>query len=639
MKKFILILVALAACPSFAQLHKEFDWKKTTEYIQGISTDSTNHVIAIEENYYIDYVTKFNSNIKLYKTKHNLLQINSTKGIESHNRIYIPMHNAVKIVTLKARVISPNGETTYLNKEDIKELENVEEYGNYKIFALKGVYIGSQVEVFYTIEENLTSLGSIVFQKSYPILNSTIIIDYPDNLILRSKSINGYANLKKGYSGSRKVRQKASQSNIEAMTDEESATPEANRMKLSYVISSISSEYKPWPNLIDNIRKQYLNLSAKGQKKLIKSFEAYIDKHPFDNKIVSICEFVSNNFNVVRNNNSDNLDVLKNIIDTKQASELGIVKVYVALLKAHEIPFELVLTSNRYKHKFDPDFFTLSNLQTMLIYFPEVDKYIVPEYTNSRLDNAPGNYISNKAIFIKDKGKAVFKTIRIPESSETITHVIYTIALDDLVANINAKYNLTGYKADSYRNAYSYFDKENKLDVFQTDYILSGIDDIEISKFDATNSEYYHAVNGVPFTMEMDFSADSFIEEVGNDFLFNYGKTIGKQMEFYQEAKRVNPIENHHNKRYEYRFEIKIPEGFQPKGLDDINIDKSLFIGEEEICLFKSRYEVNNNTIVIYVNENYNKLKIDLEHYDKFKDVINAAYDFSKKSILFERVE
>jgi LAS superfamily LD-carboxypeptidase LdcB len=43
------------------------------------------------------------------------------------------------------------------------------------------------------------------------------------------------------------------------------------------------------------------------------------------------------------------------------------------------------------------------------------------------------------------------------------------------------------------------------------------------------------------------------------------------------------------------------------------------------------------NTVTITVNEYYNKIRLSKDHYEAFKNVINAAADFNKVVLVFEK--
>ena len=97
------------------------------------------------------------------------------------------------------------------------------------------------------------------------------------------------------------------------------------------------------------------------------------------NKINLIDNYIKNNF-IVQDNSSAEFSRLDYILKNKKGSNIGIVQLYSSLLLYNNIDYELLITSNRYFNKFDPDFFNPDNLREILFYLPEIKKYIIPRF-------------------------------------------------------------------------------------------------------------------------------------------------------------------------------------------------------------------------------------------------------------------
>jgi len=634
-----IILVSLFfTYTSYAQLYKSHDWEKTPTTFTIDKEDEALASVAIKEKYLIQYYkTALGKGYRLYETKHSIIHVNSEKGVNRHNRVYIPTRSILKVIDIKARVIAADGSIKLLNKKNIKELKNVKNYGNFKIFALEGVTKNSQLEFIYTVEKRISGVGTVVAQKDYKVKTSEVIIRKPNSLNLDIKPYNNFPELKEKKVEGNKFAYTAIANDIPAMIKEGSATPNANRMKISYMVKSQYNYNDMWDNLETNLINRFVKISPKKVKKIISGFEKYKTKNEQTEIINTICNYVNSTYNIVRNYDPI-YDQIRTIISKKQASDQGIIKVYTALLNHYKIPYQIVLTSNRYNHKFDPYFYSNLNLQQVLIYFPEKEKYIQPDDVNTRLDYAPHTYISNKGFFIANNEYSEFKTLEVPESDHTITDRTITVSIDDQnSATVKTHQKLTGYKAHNQRGAYKYFLKKD-INEFKNIFAVSGFEDAELLTFDVKNDNFDYVTENTPFIMDWSYTAESLIEEVGNDVLLNIGKVIGTQTEFYQEVARVNPVEIAYPNKYKYVFEILIPDGYEPKGLESLKIDEKLVIDGAEICLFKSDFEIIENKIIIQAQEDYNTLKIALEHYETYKDVVNSAFDFSKKSILFQKI-
>jgi len=636
--KLLLIIFFCLVNGSYAQLYKSHDWEQTPIYEKLSDDDKALASVAIKEKHLIQYYqTVFNSKIKLFETTHSIIRINTEKGIKKHNRVFIPTRNTVKVIDIKARVLTANGKITILNKKNIKELKNVKGYGNFKIFAIEGVTKDSQVEFIYTVEKQIRAVGSVVIQKDYKVKKAEVILRKPKSLLSQIKTYNNFPEFDVKVVEGNKKAYVSSIEEVPAMINEESATPDANRMKVSYVVRG-SANVDMWNNLKDGLSKNFINLKSKKIKGLVSAYEKYKasqEQHQYD--VNTISNFINNTFNIIRDNNSEfnDIDV---ILSKKQATSQSITKVYTALLNHYNINYELVLASDRYHHKFDKSFYSNFNLQELLIYFPEYDKYIVPSYVNSRLDYAPLEQINNTAVFIADDNYN-FVDIKVPPTEYTKTYRDFYLKIntDDLFGVVKCKQKLTGYKASNMRGAYKYLIKED-YNRFKNITATNGIEDAEIENFNVSNEQIDLITDNVPFEIDWTYTSENMVEEAGNDLIFNIGKVIGTQMEFYQEIERVNPVEIRYLNAYNYLFKVVIPKGYKPIGLKDFIVDEKVIIDKEEACLFTSEYEIKDNHIIIKVSEVYNMLTMDLEYYEGYKKVINSAFDFSKKSILFQKI-
>ena len=135
--------------------------------------------------------------------------------------------------------------------------------------------------------------------------------------------------------------------------------------------------------------------------------------------------------------------------------------------------------------------------------------------------------------------------------------------------------------------------------------------------------------------MKSTIESSSIIEDAGGSYIFQVGKVIGVQSELYQEKKRENPIEMQYPNQYNYTITVDIPEGYTLDGLESLVIDKQLELDGEKLCYWNSNYEIINSKLVITIEESYRVNEFPIEHYEAFRNVINAASDFNKAAILF----
>ena len=171
------------------------------------------------------------------------------------------------------------------------------------------------------------------------------------------------------------------------------------------------------------------------------------------------------------------------------------------------------------------------------------------------------------------------------------------------------------------------------------DYLTgSGIEDKVIESYEVENGDMNQTEYNKPFITKSTISSESIIEDAGDSYLFQIGKVIGTQSELYQETERVNPIEMTYPNQYDYTITVNIPDGYTVEGLNSLNIDKSYKSNstDEKICKFESSYKLEGNKLIITIQEFYKSNEYDLNRYEEFRSVINAASDFNKASIVFK---
>jgi len=316
-------------------------------------------------------------------------------------------------------------------------------------------------------------------------------------------------------------------------------------------------------------------------------------------------------------------------------------KAYGHYLKALNVPYEIVITSNRFEFKFDPDFFIPNMLRDFIIYLPTEKKYIAPDRIENRVGEAPFNLLGNYGLFIQDNYDYYFKKIveEDPQYSR-INRIIDVIFLDDFEkVSVEEYQEYTGHWSETNRAVLA-LSSEQGIKEFK-DYLTgTGIEDKEIVEYTVENADMNQLEYNKPFIVKSKMTSGSLIDDAGDIYIFEVGKLIGTQSELYQETKRINPIEMQYPNQYDYTITVEIPEGYGIEGLNTLVIDKSYKSGTgEKICKFESNYKLDGNKLVITIQEFYKSHEYDLARYEEFRNVINAASDFNKASILLKAKE
>jgi hypothetical protein len=638
MKKNIVIIFLLAITSSFAQHYKTYDWSKKPQHHTLSSEELKESSIGILKKHIVEYVSG-TSNPNCFETEHTIVRVNDDKGIARHNTVYIPMQGVKNVIEIKARTINSKGKVMLLDQNNIKEIKNVEEYGDFKIFAIEGVEKNSEIEVLYTVEKEFDMFGSQALQTNYKIkeveflfitgnLNSEIKV-YRTNQTFKDVSKDGQ---------NAKV---LILKDIPAMVEEEYATPNANKIEVAYQCYPIGQTYTQdmfWGNVSNNVGSKFFPESASDETNddLALITEGKTELSNFE-KASRIDNFIKTNFTIVKNNNEE-LTNLSYILKNRSASDYGILKAYGHYLTALEVPYEIVITANRFQFKFDPDFFIPNMLRDFIIYLPTEKKYIAPDRIENRVAEAPFNITGNFGMFINSDYNYYFKKIK--EEDPSYSRIYRQM-------DINFLNDFEKVSVKEYQEYYGHWSETNRAVLSLTseqgmkefkDYLTgSGIVDKDIVEYTLENTDINQLEYNKPFIVNSKILSESLIEDAGDRYIFEVGKVIGTQSELYQETERINPIEMQYPNQYDYSISVTIPEGFEVEGLNSLVIDKSYQSATgEKICKFESNYTLNDDKLVITIQEFYKSNEYDLHRYEEFREVINAASDFNKAAILIK---
>ena len=643
MIKRLTFILFIASTNCFAQYYKTYDWNDSPKLHKVTENESNEASVGILEKFIVEFTkSDFGLTPYVFETKHSIIRVINEKGISKHNTVYIPMYDVKEMLDIKARTVNAEGKITLLNKDNIKEIKNVEEYGDFKIFAIEGVEKNSEIEVLYTVQKEYTMHGSETMQNEYFIKESQFLFITGE---LNSK-IKAYRTEQKFESLT--INDKQAKSlilhNIPAMIDEEYATPNANKIAVVYQCFPKDQNITQkmfWNNIVENVGGKFFpdQVSPLVKTDIDNLIKGNLDISTFE-KASLVDNFVKSNFTIVKNNNAELTD-LEYIIENRTSSDFGIMKLYGHYLKALDIEYEIVITANRFNLKFDPDFYTPNMLRNFLIYLPTIEKYISPDRIEYRVSEAPANLLGNYGLYITQSFEYYFS--KIVQSDLNYSRIVRNtnITFDEDLANVTLKQyqEHLGHWAVTSKAILS-LSTEQGIKEYEDYLTSSGIEDKVVESFETENTDMNSLEYNLPFITRCTITSESLLEEAGDSYIFQIGKVIGTQSELYQETERVNPIEMQYPNQYDYDIKIHIPDGYTAEGLEVLNIDESFkSVTGEKICKFESSYKLEGNTIVITIQEFYKSNEYDVNRYEEFRSVINAASDFNKTSILFNAVE
>lgn len=644
LKTILTLLLLTNTAINFGQdfSFKNYDWLEKPDKIEISELYKNSKEVILNRTEKIEIIVTGNT-AKQYHLNHEKIFINSDEAIERNNKIYISFGNNETVLINKVRVILNNGNIITLNPEDIKEEIDKERGVKYNYFAVNGLEKGAIIEKLYLLEENPELKGkTIKMQAKLPISKLSFQLIYPKNLIFKTKSYNDLSN---PTINDEELEGKSvltlNEKDIPALDDDEKYSNWDVKIKLfryklegnSYNGAKNLYNYKEFAtNVHNNIN---INLDKK-QQKTIDDFCATIpESNDEQEQIWNIENKIKKTITFDRYINSK--DNLTEIIKSKQANEIDILKLYKAVFKNFKIENNVVFTSSRYKIPFDTEFESYENLNDFLLYFPSVKKYLSPKEIEFRIPLFPKYLGNNYGLFIKEKEFAGttmaisdVSFIEIPgtDISHDYMDIIVDFTKDITNPNITSKLSFGGYSGFNMQPIKDFY----PADQYQA--ILKNIAEnysvkTEYKTLNASNDGVEN-VGKKPFVLDLTFEGKDLIQTAGDKYLFSIGQIIGRQMEFYQENKRVLPVEIDYPHFYTRKIKIILPQNATIQNLEKFNMDFKTVINNKTEAAFTSNYNKTDNEIIVENTEYYNIINYPLSSFEDYKAVINAAADFNK---------
>jgi hypothetical protein len=129
------------------------------------------------------------------------------------------------------------------------------------------------------------------------------------------------------------------------------------------------------------------------------------------------------------------------------------------------------------------------------------------------------------------------------------------------------------------------------------------------------------------------FTIKGVINKAGKNYLLDVGKMIGTQFEIKEdETKRTSNIYFSYARTLVNTVTITLPAGYTADGLNDLNMNV-----DNEAMSFKSTAKLEGGKIVITTTKVYKKAEDKKENWNKWLDVLDAAYKFTQKKIILKK--
>lgn len=647
----VLFLMSLAIYGQDKPFVSSYNWDESPNY--DVDNKSEDPMMALKEKYVVEFAFSEENSFTEHYLEHKVLWLNSNDKIEDYNKIYLPYSSTSELIENKARVITKDGKVIDLDDSKILTATDEETGKSYKYFAFEGIEKGSIIEYFY-VEKTKPSYSGTAFRLQSDFEKNNVEFDLysPSNLVFKFKTYNGLPEMVKDTLLKDRNHWRIRLKNLKSLAKEEQSPYTASRgflvYKLDKNLKTNKGDLSSYGKVAQNIYNYYYAEPSKKANIQIQDFIAPLTQKEDSNesKIRRLDNTIKSSF-ILSESGGDDLKDLEVILKKKVASSTGMIKLYSALLKYLKIEHEIVITTNKNNLRFDEDFEAHNFLTDFLIYFPKLDSYLSPTDMESRYSYPPVALTGNHGLFIKEVSVGDFKSgigkikyIKPLDASKTKDKMRIDVQFDqkDVTSNsIKLQRSFSGYYALSFHPYMNMIVGEDR-DKFIDALAKSMNENVVVEKMEVVNED--PNLFGVkPLEFIIDLKTEAFVEKAGNKYLFKVGEIIGRQIEMYQEKKRILPLVNDFNRSYFRTINIDLPKGYKVSNLEDINIDNTYSKDGKELLSFKSFYSMEGNVLKITADEHYRINLINPAIIDDYRKVINSAADFNKITLVLEPTE
>ena len=588
-----------------------------------------------------------------YTMTHAAEWINSDKAIQQNNKIYLSSNESTEFLYQKARVIKPSGEIVTLRESDIKEGVYGDNEQKYYYFALEGLEKGSIIETMNYKKSPPSYYGNLIYyqgeEKRY---SQEFELICPNYLIFAFKSINGAPEVEYDTTVEEANRWSFSIDSTDAILDQPNVFADVVKSGVLYKldrnngknISDITSYGTASQSVYNNLHPEFSKKDEKALGKIVKALDLKSKADEME-KIKVIENYIKSNFQIIEADYPD-LRKLEFMLENKTGNITGMTILHIAILELAEIKFEIVLTTDRSSIRFDPEFEAYLFLDNYMLYFPASKSYLAPTEKFLRTPYVPSLWTHNYGLFIKGVSVGEMKTAI--GKVKFIEALPYTATADNMKIDVSfetdkvnpeiriRRENL-GYSAEYLQPYFHLLDEGEQEDLEKTlvEMINEQLKADEVKVENIGENDF----GSKPFVYEFTTTEHSFIEKAGEDILFKLGELIGPQVEMYQEKERQYDVESVNNRYYKRTITFDVPEGYQVKNLEDLNFDYKFGAKGKENLWFESSYTKKGDTYVVECVEYYTDIIYPTADFEKYKQVINAAADFNKIVLVFEKTQ
>jgi hypothetical protein len=203
-------------------------------------------------------------------------------------------------------------------------------------------------------------------------------------------------------------------------------------------------------------------------------------------------------------------------------------------------------------------------------------------------------------------------------------------------------YSYTGYASADLRNALSLMtaDKQKDLVKNTVSFARKSTDILKYTISNETPDNYY---TNKPLEITATVSTSGLTDDAGKNFLFKVGEIIGRHSELYANDERVLPVDLDYPYMQNRTITINLPPGYKVLNPEILRKHADYVNREiEPVISFNSDYTLvadkkKGDKLVVRISESYTQLHFSPQYYERYREIINTAADFSKATLVISK--
>lgn len=514
--------------------------------------------------------------LRMRELVHKVIRLNTQQGVTAYSQLRIPING--ELVYRDARTWMPDGTHRKLPDEAYYTVEPPD--GTQEvIFAFRGAQVGGRVEFIYMIERPAALSGMFMLQSKIPVQDAVFEFITPSYIkldIITKRSPQAKTRFDPALHRNKNT-WLIGATNIPPLGDHRTfrrSDPQRicyriaeNKRDRSKALSwqDIGSRYSEalYPRLSEETRQEL-------KAELAQAFSALDESADQEKKIRALIDHIQRTFRYIPDNHSRAVSQLENVLNHRVANWQGILRLYGALFWQADIKHQPVLTSDKRQIAMDVNFPSWDFIQRILFYFPEQETFFAPLQTNYRYGLLPPETVANRALFLNPTGThALFWTnvgvIRQDYEIENRIAAAYELEINTKTNQVDLQANRTleGYKA-VHNDPKAFFGQRVSTSSVPVERARRDVSQLTFSE--KRVSDWKQEQHGA-------WKSATLLESSGKTLLLRIGDLFQLSAQEAPVKDTKSPIHLDYPEAYYTEVEVRIPEGYLIRNLEDLRRD------------------------------------------------------------------